>query len=74
MTNKGTTVFNVFTLYDDSTNENWNKLTTLEDDLSRIVEVAQRGVGQAHGSHGEQGKEGIQCQWNPGNKLGFLKD
>lgn len=40
-----------FTLYKHSSNHDWNEFTALKDDLRGVVQVAQRGIGQAHGAH-----------------------
>ena len=65
-------VFSVFTLYDDASNEDRDEFAALEDHLGRVVEVAKGRVRQPHRGHCEQGEEGIQHQWDSGNKVNFL--
>lgn len=42
---------NELTLYKHPSNHDWDEFTALKDDLCRVVQVAQGGIGQAHSAH-----------------------
>lgn len=61
------------TLYKHPSDHDWNEFTALEDDLRRVVQVAQRGIGQAHGAHCEECDDHVGFPWYPGQQGDQMK-